>query len=121
MESHKGWGSGRWYLLGTLVVAVLVLGTWGWLVAKPDIGLEEAFYRAIQLFVLEMPEEAYSIPLDFARWIAVGVAFIAVLQVLLRNDKNSSTPKGAGTTSSWSVTVRRRRRWPATTPTARQG
>lgn len=84
MESHKGWGSGRWYLLGIVVVAVVLgLGTWGWLVAKPDIGLEEAFYRAIQLFVLEMPEEAYSIPLDFARWIAVGVAFIAVMQVLL--------------------------------------
>ena len=84
MESHKGWGSGRWYLLGIVVVAVVLgLGTWGWLVAKPDIGLEEAFYRAIQLFVLEMPEEAYSIPLDIARWIAVGVAFIAVMQVLL--------------------------------------
>jgi len=84
MESHKDWSSGRWYLLGIVVVAVVLgLGTWGWLVAKPDIGLEEAFYRAIQLFVLEMPEEAYSIPLDFARWIAVGVAFIAVMQVLL--------------------------------------
>lgn len=84
MKSHKDWSSGRWYLLGIVVVAVVLgLGTWGWLVAKPDIGLEEAFYRAIQLFVLEMPEEAYSIPLDFARWIAVGVAFIAVMQVLL--------------------------------------
>ena len=84
MESHKDWSSGRWYLLGIVMVAVVLgLGTWGWLVAKPDIGLEEAFYRAIQLFVLEMPEEAYSIPLDFARWIAVGVAFIAVMQVLL--------------------------------------
>ena len=84
MESHKDWSSGRWYLLGIVVVAVVLgLGTWGWLVAKPDIGVEEAFYRAIQLFVLEMPEEAYSIPLDIARWIAVGVAFIAVMQVLL--------------------------------------
>ncbi len=84
MESHKDWSSGRWYLLGIVMVAVVLgLGTWGWLVAKPDIGLEEAFYRAIQLFVLEMPEEAYSIPLDIARWIAVGVAFIAVMQVLL--------------------------------------
>ena len=84
MENHKDRGLGRWYLLGTVVVAVVLgLGTWGWLVAKPDIGVEEAFYRAIQLFVLEMPEEAYSIPLDIARWIAVGVAFIAVMQVLL--------------------------------------
>lgn len=57
MENHKDWSSGRWYLLGTLVVAVLVLGTWGWLEADPTLQGLDALYRAFQLFTLDMPEQ----------------------------------------------------------------
>ena len=86
MENHKGWnwGSGRWYLLGTVVVvAVLVLGTWGWLEADPTLQGINALYRAIQLFVLDMPEPNPPLALNVARWLALIIAFITVMQVLL--------------------------------------
>ena len=60
MDNHTGWnwGSGRWYLLGTVVVIlVLALGTYGWLEADPALQWCGALYRAIQLFVLDMPEQ----------------------------------------------------------------
>ena len=59
MENHKGWdwGSGRWCLLGTLVVLVLLFGTCGWLEADPALQWCDALYRAIQLFVLDMSEK----------------------------------------------------------------
>lgn len=82
MESHKDWSSGRWYLLGTLVVAVLVLGTWGWLEADPTLQGLDALYRAFQLFTLDMPEQNPPLTLEVARWLALFVAFYAVLQVL---------------------------------------
>ena len=83
MESHKDWGSGRWYLLGTVVFAVLVLGTWGWLEADPTLQGINALYRAIQLFVLDMPEPNPPLALNVARWLALIIAFITVMQVLL--------------------------------------
>lgn len=82
MESHKDWSSGRWYLLGTLVVAVLVLGTWGWLEADPTLQGLDALYRAIQLFTLDMPEQNPPPALNVARWLALIVAFYAVAEVL---------------------------------------
>ncbi|WP_423859528.1 hypothetical protein [Arachnia propionica] len=82
MESHKDWSSGRWYLLGTLVVAVLVLGTWGWLETDPTLQGLDALYRAIQLFTLDMPEQNPPPALNVARWLALIVAFYAVAEVL---------------------------------------
>ena len=51
MENHKGWdwSLGRWCLLGTLVVVVLLFGTCGWLEADPALQWHDALYRAIQL------------------------------------------------------------------------
>ena len=85
MENHKGWdwGSGRWCLLGTLVVAVLLFGTCGWLEADPALQWYDALYRAIQLFVLDMPEQKPPLTLEVARWLALFVAFYAVAEVLL--------------------------------------
>ena len=85
MENHKGWdwGSGRWCLLGTLVVAVLLFGTCGWLEADPALQWCDALYRAIQLFVLDMPEQKPPPTLNVARWLALFVAFYAVAEVLL--------------------------------------
>ena len=84
MDNHKGWdwGLGRWCLLGTLVVVVLVLGTLGWLEADPDLQGPDALYRAIQLFVLDMPEQNPPPALNVARWLALIVAFYAVAEVL---------------------------------------
>ena len=85
MENHKGWdwGSGRWCLLGTLVVAVLLFGTCGWLEADPALQWCDALYRAIQLFVLDMSEKNPPPALNVARWLALFVAFYAVAEVLL--------------------------------------
>ena len=86
MDNHKdwNWGSGRWYLLGTVVVIlVLALGTWGWLEADPALQWCDALYRAIQLFVLDMPEQNPPPALNVARWLALIIAFITVMQVLL--------------------------------------
>ena len=85
MENHKGWdwGSGRWCLLGTLVVAVLLLGTCGWLEADPALQWCDALYRAIQLFVLDMSEKNPPPALNVARWLALIIAFYAVAEVLL--------------------------------------
>ena len=83
MESHKDWSSGRWYLLGIVVVAVvLVLGTWGWLEADPTLQGLDALYRAFQLFTLDMPEQNPPLTLEVARWLALIVAFYAVAEVL---------------------------------------
>ena len=85
MDNHKGWnwGSGRWYLLGTVVViVVLVLGTCGWLEADPALQWYDALYRAIQLFTLDMPEQNPPLTLEVARWLALIVAFYAVAEVL---------------------------------------
>ena len=85
MENHKGWdwGSGRWCLLGTLVVLVLLFGTCGWLEADPALQWCDALYRAIQLFVLDMSEKNPPPALNVARWLALFVAFYAVAEVLL--------------------------------------
>ena len=86
MDNHTGWnwGSGRWYLLGTVVVIlVLALGTYGWLEADPALQWCDALYRAIQLFVLDMPEKNPPLALNVARWLALIIAFITVMQVLL--------------------------------------
>ena len=85
MENHKGWdwGSGRWCLLGTLVVAVLLFGTCGWLEADPALQWCDALYRAIQLFVLDMSEQNPPPALNVARWVALIIAFYAVAEVLL--------------------------------------
>ena len=85
MENHKGWdwGSGRWYLLGTLVVLVLLFGTCGWLEADPALQWCDALYRAIQLFVLDMSEKNPPPALNVARWVALIIAFYAVAEVLL--------------------------------------
>ena len=84
MESHKDWdwGLGRWYLLGTLVVVVLVLGTLGWLEADPTLQGLDALYWAFQLFTLDMPEQNPPPALNVARWLALIVAFYAVAEVL---------------------------------------
>ena len=84
MENHKGWdwGSGRWCLLGTLVVAVLLFGTWGWLEADPTLHWCDALYRAFQLFTLDMPEQNPPLTLEVARWLALIVAFYTVAKVL---------------------------------------
>ncbi len=85
MENHKGWdwGLGRWCLLGVVVVAVLLFGTCGWLEADPALQWYDALYRAIQLFVLDMPEQKPPPTLNVARWLALFVAFYAVAEVLL--------------------------------------
>ena len=85
MENHKGWdwGLGRWCLLGVVVVAVLLFGTCGWLEADPALQWYDALYRAIQLFVLDMPEQKPPLTLEVARWLALFVAFYAVAEVLL--------------------------------------
>ena len=85
MENHKGWdwGSGRWCLLGTLVVLVLLFGTCGWLEADPALQWCDALYRAIQLFVLDMSEQNPPPALNVARWVALIIAFYAVAEVLL--------------------------------------
>ena len=85
MENHKGWdwGLGRWCLLGVVVVAVLLFGTCGWLEADPALQWYDALYRAIQLFVLDMPEQKPPLTLEVARWLALVVAFYAVAEVLL--------------------------------------
>jgi len=85
MENHKGWdwSLGRWCLLGTLVVVVLLFGTYGWLEADPALQWYDALYRAIQLFVLDMPEKNPPLALNVARWLALIIAFITVMQVLL--------------------------------------
>lgn len=85
MENHKGWdwGSGRWCLLGTLVVLVLLFGTCGWLEADPALQWCDALYRAIQLFVLDMSEKNPPPALNVARWLALIIAFYAVAEVLL--------------------------------------
>ena len=85
MENHKGWdwGSGRWCLLGTLVVLVLLFGTCGWLEADPALQWCDALYRAIQLFVLDMSEQNPPPALNVARWLALIIAFYAVAEVLL--------------------------------------
>ena len=85
MENHKGWdwGLGRWCLLGVVVVAVLLFGTCGWLEADPALQWYDALYRAIQLFVLDMPEQNPPPTLNVARWLALFVAFYAVAEVLL--------------------------------------
>ena len=84
MDNHKGWdwGLGRWYLLGTLVVVVLVFGTLGWLEADPTLQGLDALYRAFQLFTLDMPEQNPPPALNVARWLALIVAFYAVAEVL---------------------------------------
>ena len=85
MENHKGWdwGLGRWCLLGVVVVVVLLFGTCGWLEADPALQWCDALYRAIQLFVLDMPEQKPPPTLNVARWLALFVAFYAVAEVLL--------------------------------------
>lgn len=85
MDNHKGWnwGSGRWCLLGTLVVVVLLFGTCGWLEADPALQWYDALYRAIQLFVLDMSEQNPPPALNVARWLALIIAFYAVAEVLL--------------------------------------
>ena len=85
MENHRGWdwGLGRWCLLGVVVVAVLLFGTCGWLEADPALQWCDALYRAIQLFVLDMPEQKPPLTLEVARWLALFVAFYAVAEVLL--------------------------------------
>ena len=84
MDNHKGWdwGLGRWCLLGTLVVVVLLFGTCGWLKANPALQWYDALYRAIQLFVLDMSEQNPPPALNVARWLALIVAFYAVAEVL---------------------------------------
>ena len=82
MESHKDWGSGRWYLLGTVVIAALVLGTWGWLEADPTLHWCDALYRAFQLFTQGMPDQNPPLALNVARWLALIVAFYTVAKVL---------------------------------------
>ena len=84
MENHKGWdwSLGRWCLLGTLVVVVLLLGTLGWLEAYPTLQGLDALYRAIQLFVLDMSEQNPPPALNVARWLALIIAFYAVAEVL---------------------------------------
>ncbi len=85
MDNHKGWnwGLGRWCLLGTLVVVVLLFGTCGWLQVDPALQWYDALYRAIQLFVLDMPAQNPPPALNVARWLALIIAFITVMQVLL--------------------------------------
>jgi len=85
MENHTGWdwSLGRWCLLGTLVVVVLLFGTCGWLEADPALQWYDALYRAIQLFVLDMSEQNPPPALNVARWLALIIAFITVMQVLL--------------------------------------
>ena len=82
MENHKDRGLGQLYLLGTLVIAALVLGTWGWLEADPTLHWCDALYRAIQLFVLDMSEQNPPPALNVARWLALIIAFYAVAEVL---------------------------------------
>ena len=84
MENHKGWdwSLGRWCLLGTLVIVVLLLGTLGWLEAYPTLQGLDALYRAIQLFVLDMSEQNPPPALNVARWLALIIAFYAVAEVL---------------------------------------
>ena len=82
MENHKDRGLGQLYLLGTLVIAVLVLGTWGWLEADPTLHWCDALYRAFQLFTLDMPEQNPPLTLEVARWLALIVAFYTVAKVL---------------------------------------
>ncbi len=82
MENHKDRGLGQWYLLGTLVIAALVLGTWGWLEADPTLHWCDALYRAFQLFTQGMPDQNPPPALNMARWLALVVTFYAVLQVL---------------------------------------
>ena len=84
MENHKSWdwSLGRWCLLGTLVVVVLLLGTLGWLEAYPTLQGLDALYRAIQLFVLDMSEQNPPPALNVARWLALIIAFYAVAEVL---------------------------------------
>ena len=84
MENHKGWdwSLGRWCLLGTLVVVVLLFGTCGWLEADPALQWYDALYRAIQLFVLDMSEQNPPPALNVARWLALIIAFYAVAEVL---------------------------------------
>ena len=82
MENHKDRGLGQLYLLGTLVIAALVLGTWGWLEADPTLHWCDALYRAFQLFTLDMPEQNPPLTLEVARWPALFVAFYAVAKVL---------------------------------------
>ena len=82
MENHKDRDLGQLYLLGTLVIAALVLGTWGWLEADPTLHWCDALYRAIQLFVLDMSEQNPPPALNVARWLALIIAFYAVAEVL---------------------------------------
>jgi len=82
MENHKDRGLGQLYLLGTLVIAALVLGTWGWLEADPTLHWCDALYRAFQLFTLDMPEQNPPLTLEVARWLALIVAFYTVAKVL---------------------------------------
>lgn len=61
--------SARWVLVATGGLIALLLGVWGFALKDPSAPVAEAFYRAIQLFVLEIGDTSPPLPwqLEVAR------------------------------------------------------
>jgi len=74
------------YLLALGSILALILGTLGFHQYSPENGWLTAFYQSIQLFSLEsgvLDEPPTPVPLEFARWIALGT-LIALVYATVR-------------------------------------
>jgi voltage-gated potassium channel Kch len=86
--------SARWVLVAAGVGGALLLGMWGFALALPASSLVEAFYRSLQLFVLELGETSPPMPwqLEVARLAApaMTVTSAAVAVASLSRDRVDS-------------------------------
>ncbi len=83
--------STRWVLVAFGVLGSLLLGIWGFALKSPSDSLIESFYRAIQLFVLEIGDTSPPLPwqLEVARLAApaMTVTSAVVAAVSLSRDR----------------------------------
>jgi voltage-gated potassium channel Kch len=85
-----GVGSRRWVLLAAGVLITLALGVWGFALAQPQNSLADHFYRAVQLFVLEMGDVQPPMPwpLEVARLAAPALTVTSAVVAVLALSRN---------------------------------
>ncbi|QNP54802.1 hypothetical protein [Tessaracoccus defluvii] len=81
------WTKGRWArreipVIGSVALLVLGLGVLGWWQQDPAGSFLDHLYRSLQLFAVSYEGTDPVWPLQAARFLAVGVAFYAVLRVI---------------------------------------
>lgn len=83
--------SARWVLVATGGLVALSLGVWGFSLASPSASTIESFYRALQLFVLELGDTSPPLPwqLEVARLAAPAMTATsaAIAAISLSRDR----------------------------------